>query len=220
MKYLQLLVFFFLTLVLFSCSEKQETTEQAVDELVPTIEAPLAEYNYNPSATEVKWTAFKHSKKVPVNGKFDSVVVTGFIPSSKFSESLIGVSMELFTASTNTNDKARDLKIITSFFGSLLNNVSLKATILSADGDVSGDGVLIIDMNGVQKEQVFAWRVDEYDELFMKTAINVLDWDGEAALNTLNKVCEAKHTGPEDTESILWPDVEVIVISKLDKTAL
>ena len=220
MKYLQLLVFFFLTLVLFSCSEKQETTEQAVDEIAPIIDAPLEEYNYNPSATEVKWTAFKHSKKVPVNGKFDSVVVAGFIPSSKFSESLIGVSMELFTASTNTNDKARDLKIITSFFGSLLNNVSLKATVLSANGDVSGDGVLLIDMNGVQKEQAFTWSVDESDELFIKTAINVLDRNGETALTALNKVCEAKHTGPEDTESVLWPDVEVIVLSSLDKTVL
>ena len=220
MKNLSLLVCFFLTLILFSCSENQETTQQADSELESATEAPLEEYNYNPSATEVKWTAFKHSKKVPVNGKFDSVVVNGFIPSSEFSESLIGVSMELFTASTNTNDKARDLKIITSFFGVLLNNISLKATILSANGDVSGDGVLLIDMNGVQKGQSFTWSVDESDELFMKTTLNVLDWNGEAALNALNKVCEAKHTGPEDTESVLWPDVEVIVLSRLDKTVL
>jgi len=220
MKYLPLLVFFFLTLVLFSCSENQETTQQADNELTDIVEILLEEYNYNPSATEVKWTAFKHSKKAPVNGKFDSVVVSGFTPSSKLSESLIGVSMELFTASANTNDKARDLKIIASFFGSLLNNASLKATVLSANGDISGDGLLLIDMNGVQKEQAFTWSVDESDELFIKTAINVLDWNGEAALNALNKACEAKHTGPEDAESVLWPDVEVIVLSKLAKIVL
>jgi hypothetical protein len=54
----------------------------------------------------------------------------------------------------------------------------------------------------------------------MKTSLNVLDWNGETALNALNKVCEAKHTGPEDTESVLWPDVEVIILSKLDKKEL
>ena len=36
-------------------------------------------------------------------------------------------------------------------------------------------------------------------------------------LESLNKVCEAKHTGPNDTESILWPTVEVIVLSKLQE---
>ena len=217
MKNLSLPIFLFLITAFFSCSEKQETkveTENIVE--LPT-EIPIENYHYNPSTTEVKWTAFKQSKKVPVNGKFDSLMVSGFTPSNKLTESITGVSIELFTSSTNTNDKARDLKIINSFFGVLLNSVSIKANIISANGDDSGDGILLIDMNGVKKEQPFTWSVDAYDELFMKTTINVLDWGGEKALSALNKVCEAKHTGPDDTESKLWPDVEIIVLSKLDK---
>lgn len=217
MKHLCIPVFLLVITTLISCSEDKQIKVELENIVASSTDVPVKNYLYNPSTTEVKWTAFKQSKKVPVNGKFDSVLVSGFNSSNKLSESITGVSMELFTSSTNTNDKARDLKIVNSFFGNLLNSVSLKATIISANGDVSGDGVLLIDMNGVTKEQPYTWSVDDYDELFMKTTINVLDWGGESALAALNKVCEAKHTGPDDKESTLWPDVEIIVLSRLDK---
>ena len=72
-------------------------------------------------------------------------------------------------------------------------------------------------MNGKQKRQPFIWSIDDYNEFFLKAELNVLDWDGKKALESLNKVCEAKHTGPNDAESILWPTVEVIVLSKLQE---
>ena len=46
--------------------------------------------------------------------------------------------------------------------------------------------------------------------------INVKDWNGAEAIKALNKACEEKHTG-KDKESVLWPDVDVLVRTRLIK---
>ena len=213
--YFSLLIFSF---IISSCSNAPLEIEEEKMEKETVIEAaPTWKYRFNPDATTVKWTAFKHSKKVPVNGKFDSIVVSNFIPSSNVAESLTGLTFELFTSSTNTNDKARDWKIITHFFGNLINYSSIKGEIISANGEQQGNGTVLLDLNGVKKENAFSWNIDAKDEVFMKAEIDVLNWGGKNALDSLNKVCEAKHTGPDDLESILWPNVEIIVLSTLEK---
>jgi hypothetical protein len=213
--------YLFLLPFLFVCCSEKETNSNVIEEKPISSETPAVEWVYGePLSYDVKWTAFKHSKKVPVYGAFDSVLVTGFKSSSSISESLKGVSFELFTASTNTNDKDRDYKIITHFFGSLMMPLSIKGEILEVSGDESGKGSLSIQMNGITKKQSFKWSIDQNAELFIKSELSVLDWDGKAALDSLNKVCEEKHTGPNDSESVLWPTVEVVVISQLEKTNL
>ena len=206
---------------LFICCSEKETNNNAIEESQIASETPAVEWVYNkPLSYAVKWTAFKHTKKVPVNGGFDSVLVSGFNSSSSITEALKGVSFELFTASTNTNDKDRDYKIITHFFGSLIMPLSIKGEIVEVSGLENGKGSLSIEMNGVTKKQPFTWSLNENAELFIKSELNVLEWKGGAALDSLNKVCEEKHTGPNDSESVLWPNVEVIVISQLEKTNL
>ena len=215
--------YFYLLLLpcLFICCSEKETNNKVIEEGHIASETPAIEWVYNkPLSYDVKWTAFKHSKKVPVNGSFDSVLVSGFNSSSSIAEALKGVSFELFTASTNTNDKDRDYKIITHFFGSLMMPLSIKGEIVEVSGLDNGKGSLSIELNGVTKTQPFTWSLDENAELFIKSELNVLEWEAKAALDSLNKVCEEKHTGPNDSESVLWPTVEVIVISQLEKINL
>ena len=208
---------FLICLLFFGCSsdENKTKTENPQQSNINKSE-PKILYTA-PTAATVKWTAFKHSKKVPVNGQFDSIFFTGFNDSSSVSDALKGVTFELFTSSTNTKDKSRDYKIINHFFGVLLNPLSIKGKIEEISGSNNGVGSLLLEMNGKQKRQPFSWSIDDYNEFFLKAELNVLDWDVKKALESLNKVCEAKHTGPNDTESILWPTVEVIVLSKLQE---
>ena len=211
-------IFILLLSLFLVCCSNEQIENIAIDQQIEKVELsePSALYNA-PKNTTVKWTAFKHSKKVPVNGKFDSISFFGFKDTSTVLDALKGVSFELFTSSTNTNDKDRDYKIINHFFGVLVNPLSIKGEIVEINGDKSGDGSLVLEMNGKQKSQPFNWSIDDYNEFFLKAELNVLDWDGKQALDSLNKVCEAKHTGPNDAESILWPTVEVIVLSQFEK---
>ena len=65
--YFSLLIFSF---IISSCSNAPLEIEEEKMEKETVIEAaPTWKYRFNPDATTVKWTAFKHSKKVPVNGK-------------------------------------------------------------------------------------------------------------------------------------------------------
>ena len=62
---------FLICLLFFGCSSDETKTENPQQSNINDSE-PKILYTA-PAAATVKWTAFKHSKKVPVNGQFDSI---------------------------------------------------------------------------------------------------------------------------------------------------
>ena len=95
----------------------------------------------------------------------------------------------------------------------MLNTKYISGNIISLNDDRTGR--VLIKMNNVAKEVDFSWDIDQTHEFFLKTSIDVFNWDAKKSLGTLNDVCLEKHTGPDGANK-LWPNVDVVVIAKLN----
>ncbi len=217
MKFTNLAIYLLITLALFSCENENSKQLNHEDETlsIDTSTNSLM-FSYLPGSIKVNWTARKHSNEAKVEGGFDSVTIDGFLESSDIVTAMSGVTFNIFTSSTNTNDKVRDLTIVNSFFGKLKSSLEIVGSISNIEGVNNGTGAVLIEMNNVKKEVAFQWKLDESDRFLLKTIINILDWDASSAFNFLNTACLEKHTGP-DGKNKLWPDVEVRVFTTLKR---
>jgi len=176
-------------------------------------ETPVNDYIYTLGEVTIKWTAFKHSAKAQVGGKFKSAEVKGFKESTSLNTSISGVTFNIPVSSTSTNDEVRDYKIVNSFFKTMVKTDFIIGKILSVDEN--GYGKLAINMNGQEVEKQYKWEIDQITkEMYIKTSIDVLNWGAQSSLDALNEVCLEQHTGP-DGQNVLWPNVDITVIVDL-----
>ena len=70
-------------------------------------------------------------------------------------------------------------------------------------------------MNGISKSYDGEVKVDGEQITFL-TEIDLVDFNGQPAVDSLGVVCEAKHTG-EDGINKLWTEVEIAVKTTLVK---
>lgn len=209
----------FAAALLSSCNG--ETNEGTAEETYQEAEQPVAKtitYSINPSTIAVKWTAFKLAEKVGVNGEFKQFTIEGTTDhAASIPEMVQGAEISLQVASTQTGDEARDAKIINSFFGTMENTSNIVAKIISIEGENSGTAKVSIAMNNNTLEKELEWQYKADIKTFLiKGSLNVPDWNGQAALDALNKVCEEKHKGEGD-KAITWPDVEVVASVIVDE---
>ena len=186
-----------------------ETEENTGEDEVVVEE--VCTYKYDENATILTWTAFKLTEKVGVDGSFDEINVVANESDDMFGV-LIGATFEIPVASVNSQDPVRDPKIKDSFFGTMDSTVSITGTVISID---EKGARVSITMNGVTAEYDGTVKVDE-ETITMNTTIDILDFDGQASIDEIGKVCEAKHTG-EDGVNKFWSDVNVAVQTKLIK---
>jgi hypothetical protein len=178
-----------------------------------TPETTVNDYIYTLGEVTIKWTAFKHSAKAQVGGKFKSAEVKGFKESTSLNTSISGVTFNIPVSSTSTNDEVRDYKIVNSFFKTMVKTDFITGKILSIDEN--GYGKLAINMNGQEVEKQYEWEIDQITkEMYIKTSIDVLNWGAQSSLDALNEVCLEQHTGP-DGQNVLWPNVDITVIVDL-----
>ncbi len=191
----------------------EATEEGALVSVKKIPEITVNDYIYNLGEVTIKWTAFKHSAKAQVGGKFKSAEVKGFNESTDLSTAITGVTFKIPVASTSTNDEVRDYKIVNSFFNTMVDTDYISGRILSIDEN--GSGKLVINMNGQEVEKLYKWEMDQASkEIYLKTSIDVLNWGAEPSLDALNEVCLEQHTGP-DGKNVLWPNVDITVIVDL-----
>ena len=173
-------------------------------------------YSYDHNSTNIYWTAYKQAKKIGVQGQFDSIEVTGAQTSNNPVDVIRNLQFRIFTKSVNSKDVNRDKKIREQFFGTMSNTQEITGVVKSLDGDESmGEGILILKMNDLEKELPVEYSV-EGKVIKLRCVLDLNDWEGKAAIDALNKVCEEKHTGL-DGGSIFWPDVKILVQSTLKK---
>lgn len=178
---------------------------------------PICFYKFDAAApTTVKWTAFKTEAKIGVGGQFDKVTVTAGDKSTKITDILQDIKFSINTGSTNTNNEARDKKIVNSFFGTMASTDLILGQVKSATGDnKSGKCTFLITMNNVEKEAILDYTVN--DKVIKLTGeIDINNWNGKAALDALNTVCSEKHKG-DGNKSITWPNVELVITTTLEK---
>ena len=174
MKFTNYTFFLLITLALFSCqTENSNQINHTENSLSINASADSLMFSYVPGTIKVNWTARKHSNEAKVEGGFDSISINGFLESSDIVTAMSGVTFNIFTSSTNTNDKVRDLTIINSFFGKLKSSLQIVGSISNIEGVNNGTGTILIDMNNVKKEVDFKWKLDENDMFLLKTIINL-----------------------------------------------
>jgi hypothetical protein len=214
------MIFLLSSVLLFAqCGGGEATQENAeVQEVQEEVVESVTMYALKDGSAEVKWTAFKLTDKIGVNGKFDSLFVElSQVEDTSIAELLGGAKMTIATNSTSTGDAERDGKIMKQFFGTMTNGgASIIGTVKEVEGENAGKVVVSIEMNGSVYDQVFDWKY-ENEIVIMKATIDVNNWSAGQSLGALNKVCRELHKGP-DGKSVLWPDVEVVVNFRVVET--
>ena len=171
-------------------------------------------YSFNKDSTTVAWTAFKTTEKIGVDGKFDTVNISG----TKEADNIAGVfseaSFSIPVSSINTNNPDRDMKIQKFFFGKLVGAETLSGKLKSLGND--GKGVVTVSMNGVEKDVEMDFTQNG-DEVTLAAIIDVGEWNAQAGVKALNDECYELHMAG-DGVSKLWPDVKISITSLLNKS--
>ena len=153
----------------------------------------------------VSWKAYK----IGVGGIFDSVKYSAVAPKgNNFREILVGSSIEIDTASVNSKNSGRDVKLVKFFFEQMSSkNITAKIVDIKSDKRVRGKpktGVMLvaITMNGKTKEIPMNYIFNKGD-LSAKGHIDLLDFSASKALSSINKACFDLHKGKT------WSDVAI-----------
>lgn len=190
-------------------NEKKETKSEAESETVV-----VEKFVVKPEGTSVKWTAYKTTEKKPVSGVF-KVLKFENKEGASAQEALNNLSFSIPVSSLFSNDatNTRDAKIITSFFGAMLDTEFLKGTIKYANDKY----VATLTMNGVTQDIPLTVNITDERRVNMTGTMNLKDWNALSALESLNKVCFDLHKGP-DGVSKTWEDVAIEVNTFLRKS--
>ncbi|MCD6258073.1 MAG: YceI family protein [Helicobacteraceae bacterium] len=170
-----------------------------------TSSALFAQCSFDSQDIKVGWTAFKTYEKIGVGGSFDKVALTSSSASS-LTKALEGTSVEIDTASVNSNHKDRDATLVKSFF-EVQNTSSIKAKILSVSEKKLD---VLIEMNGVKRTIPFKYTKTQ-GELKAEGVIDLNDFHMLLALGAINKACYDLHAGKT------WQDVSLSFTLQLDK---
>ena len=193
-----------------ACNSGQQTTPDNDQKS----EVTETQYQYQRAFTTLEWTAYKTTAKVGVKGSFDEFNITPGVETGSPTQLMNQLSFSIPTGTTNSGNEERDPKIITSFFGTMMNTENITGSFTSVNGNDSAGTVRIsLTMNDATHE-VDGNYVVEGNEVKIHTDINLGDWKAESSVAELNKVCTDLHKG-EDGVSKLWPDVAIDIVSKL-----
>ncbi|MRI58176.1 MAG: hypothetical protein C6H99_01570 [Epsilonproteobacteria bacterium] len=139
----------------------------------------------------LRWTAFKTPLKAGVKGTFDKIA---FLPGKAC---LDGAEVIINKHSVNTGNKDRDKTLDEAFFSKLKGDI--KAKIVHVDKkrmDVQ------ITLNGQTKTIPFTYEKEE-GSIEAHGVIDIFDFSGSKALQSINKACYDLHQGKT------WNDVEL-----------
>ncbi|WP_158237249.1 YceI family protein [Aquimarina sp. MAR_2010_214] len=188
------------SILIFSCNTSEKKKIDAIENVKVKKEHV---YTIDVKGVSVLWTAYKFTDKLGVSGKFDDFKLS--LPNE--AESIEGLlensKIEIYTESVNSNSEIRDPKLKTSFF-KVFNTSTIKGTILEAN---QGKGIIDLKMNQMLHPLNYSYSFKN-DTIIMAAKIDLNIWNGEEAMQSLNKECYDLHKG-SDGISKLWPDVDV-----------
>ena len=167
-----------------------------------------AAFVLNDATNSVQWTAYKTTEKVPVKGKFTKVNITSGGEGNTIKEAINNTEFSIPISSIFTSDTSRDYKIRKFFFG-VMDNTKLLSGSLVIENDSLG--YANITMNGITKKLPFNYTIE--DKAFeMHTKMDVLNWNAQNSIDSLNAVCRDLHKGL-DGVSKTWAEVAIDIKS-------
>ncbi|MDA9339633.1 YceI family protein [Polaribacter sp.] len=197
---------FLLTVIYFSGC-KSEPKAVSTKEIVNEIPKSSAKFSLKEAKNDIRWTAYKTTEKIPVNGQFKKVNITANGDGSTIKEAIHNTSFSIPVSSIFTKDSSRDYKI-RKFFFSFMDTSLLSGTL---EISTATTGVATIRMNGITDKVPFSYTIN--DNVFsMKSTLDINKWNVKAAIASLNKVCEELHKGA-DGISKTWDEVSLNITS-------
>ncbi|WP_421812254.1 hypothetical protein [Flagellimonas sp.] len=197
MKKIQIAALGLLLVAAFSCKQtkKEEKTEEAV-----------ATYSIVEDSTDVRFTAYKTTDKVPVGGTFQEVELT-YNAGETPVETLNGLEFTIPVSSLFTNDptKTRDPKIIEFFFEKMAETQSITGRFAFKDDKSC---TVKLSMNGVSAELPMEYEITDDNHVNFSGVMDLKQWNALDALASLNEACKILHTG-SDGVSKTWEDVAI-----------
>lgn len=181
-----------------SCKKERETTSK--DKI------DLKGYIVDSKNSNITWTAYKTTDKIPVKGIFKEVKILKNEAAANREDVLNGLEFEIPVSSIFSNDSIRDFKLVNYFFGVMENTLSLNGKFKNVD---NGKGIINLNMNGISNDLPFDYEIKN-DNIIINSIMNVDNWKAQLAIETLNKVCNEKHKAA-DSISKTWSDVAIMV---------
>ena len=203
MKKIKLIALGLLLVGAFSCKDaKKENTEQSTE-----AQAATEMYSLVQDSTKVSFTAYKTTDKLPVGGQFKKISITKAGEGNTALEALNGTEFSIPVSSLFTNDATgtRDPKILEFFFG-VMDNTELISGVFKVAEDNSCS--IDVTLNGKTENIALTHKAVSDNALTFDGVMELENWDALDAVASINKACEALHTG-KDGVSKTWSDVAV-----------
>lgn len=160
------------------------------------------------ATNSIQWVAYKTTEKIPVKGKFTKVSITSGGEGNTVKEAINNAEFSIPVSSIFTQDSSRDYKIRKFFFG-IMKNTKLLSGKLVIENDSMGYSD--ITMNGITKKLPFKYTIDG-KAFSMKTKMDVLNWNAQSSIDSLNAICRDLHKGL-DGVSKTWSEVAIDIKS-------
>jgi hypothetical protein len=216
MKKLKLIALAMIMISAVSCKDANKSTEENSTDIHTNEATTAGNYSVINDSTKVSFIAYKTTDKIAVGGKFKEINLTDTKQGKTALEALNGTKFSIPVSSLFTNDASgtRDSKILKFFFGVMKNS-----ELISGEFKVSDDNRCSIDvtLNGQTANIPLQYTATSDTNLSFDGVMNLEKWDGLAAVASINKACEALHTG-KDGVSKTWSEVAVhadVVFNKM-----
>jgi len=187
----------------FSCGDTKTVESDKHDHRTKTL-------NYNSDSTKITWVAYKTTDKKGVNGQFTDFKVSGTKEGSTANEVFSDATFIIQTNSVVTGNMVRDNRIIKNFFNIFVNSETITGKVISLSDN---SGILEISLNGLTNKVPVSINTDG-NNFSLNGKIDLNNFNGEAATDSLNYVCKEVHKGPDGITK-LWPDVAIKVSTVL-----
>ena len=198
-------------IILFSLVLAFSILTVACKKEVKKIEA--AQFSIEPKTITVKWTGYKTTSKIAVNGEFKELQVSNIKKAPTAVEAMNGTVFTIPVSSIFSDDEERDGKLKKMLFGVMDATVSLTGTLNLND---DGTGNVNLSMNGVSKEVPITYVVSGQLVELEGTLDLINDFKAESALESISKACFEQHKGP-DGVSKTWSEVGISAAAYLKK---
>lgn len=199
---------FILLLTISICINFTSCKSDKKVEKTPSLKKAAA-FSLKNAENTINFTAYKFTDKAPVGGAFKKVDITAGGDGNTIKEAINNTAFSIPVSSIFTKDSSRDFKIKKYFFG-VMSNTKLLSGKLMIENDSIGSAT--IKMNGVSGKLPFKYTIVN-NTFTMSATMNIEEWKALDALASLNKICEALHTGT-DGVSKTWSDVAINITSK------
>ena len=194
---------------LMSCGEeKVQEVKNGSDEV---------KYQIDAESISLNWIAYKTTAKVGVSGEFGKVNVTASELADVKEKAINNVSFSVPVTSLFSNNTIRDNKLVNLFFGVMDKTEFISGTFHSHEVNMEeGKGVMDLTMNGKTVDLPYNYSL-KGDSMFISATLNVMEWNGQEAMDSLNVACYDLHKGA-DGISKTWNEVDinasVVIVTK------